>query len=281
MLLGDRLGFGDEIMAAGEAQRIYEQGGQKVAITDRSGAVRWSDIWRGNPAIASVEESRLGGVQRIRNGPNARPYNANMPFTAKSGVKFTDWRARDHRGRIYLTEDEIAIGRSVRERLGPYWVVEPSPSARSNPNKRWPFERFQALVGQVVAWRWVQPLHKESQPLDAVRSVSTATFRDACGLLASAEGYVGTEGGLHHAAASLGIPAVVIFGGCMSVETFGYPEHVNLADDGPESPCGRWLLCAHCTQAMDRISVDQVLAACIVIGTPSRRWGPCPGMPGS
>lgn len=230
--------------------------GRKVAITDRAGRVRWSDIWRGNPIIATPEESRRDDVQRILNGPNARPYNANMPFTRHSGVTFTNWRARDNRGRLYLTEQELDLGRRLRSSVGPYWVVEPSPTARSNPNKRWPYERFQMLVNRPTTERWVQPLHPESRQLDQAIGVNAPTFREACGILASADGYLGTEGGFHHAAAALGILAVVIFGGCMSVEALGYPEHVNLADDG--APCGRWLPCAHCRLAMEQISVDQV-----------------------
>jgi len=266
------MGWGDEILAAGEAQRIFDETGQKVAITDRSGNVRWSDIWQGNPAIATIEESLGDHVQRIINGTNARPYNANVPFTAASGVAFTDWRARDHRGRIYLSERERGYGTRLRARVGPYWVIEPSLPAKGTPNKRWPFARFQAIVQRPADWRWAQLLHHDSRQLDGVDGVSTLTFRDACGVLASAEGYVGPEGGLHHAAAALGIPAVVLFGGCMSVETFGYPEHTNIADDGPESPCGRWLPCDHCTRAMLAISVDQVWDAvkrtgCIVTRT--------------
>ena len=255
------MGWGDELLAAGEAQRLYEEAGVKVAITHRSGQVRWHDLWRDNPAIATPREAETDPVQRLINGPNARPYHdATVPFTRRSGVRFTAWRARDHRGRIYLSESELSLGRRLRADLGPYWFIEPSPTVQSNPNKRWSFTRFQQLVSDPRE-TWVQPLHHDSTVLMGAFSTATPTFRDACGLLASAEGFVGTEGGLHHAAAALRVPAVVIFGGCMSVETFGYPEHVNLADDGPESPCGRWLPCAHCARAMERITVAQVLDA--------------------
>lgn len=254
------MGWGDEILAAGAAQRLYEDTGQKVAITDRGGAVRWNDIWLGNPAIATPTEAARGRVQFMQNGPNARPYHAkNVPLTRLSGVKFTDWRARDHRGRLYLTDAERERGRRLRAD-GPYWLIEPSPVAQSNQNKRWPFDRFER-VAQRVPVRLVQLLHDDSHELMKVSGTRTPTFRDACGVLASAEGYIGTEGGLHHAAAALGIPAVVIFGGCMSVETFGYPEHINLADNGPESPCGRWMPCTHCVRAMAAISAAQVLDA--------------------
>lgn len=255
------MGYGDELMAAGEAEKLYNELGLKVVITDQRGRRRWSDIWDGNPAIATEADIARGKVQYITNGPNARPYNANVPFTAQAGIKFTDWRARDHRGRIYLTDEERELGTSTRDRVGPYWVIEPSPIASSNPNKQWFHERFADVVRQVSDRAWVQGVHSSFRPIEGITYVPTKTFRLACGLLSAASGYLGTEGGLHHAAAALGIPAVVIFGGCMSVETFGYPEHLNIADDGPDSPCGRWVPCEHCRQAMEAITVDRVVSA--------------------
>jgi ADP-heptose:LPS heptosyltransferase len=243
-------------LAAGEAQVLYERTGVKVAVTDARFRVRWHDVWAGNPAIASLADlAENVPLQYLQNAPNLRPYNSSNPFTVDSGVTFTDWRARDHRGKLYLTEAERALAPS-----GDYWLIEPSPMGNSNPNKRWPFERFQRVVERVIG-PWVQTVHPDSVALAGALQVPARTFREACGVLAGAKGYLGTEGGLHHAAAALGIPAVVIFGGCMSVECLGYPEQTNLVDEGPETPCGRWVDCEHCRQAMDRITVEQVMSA--------------------
>lgn len=248
-------------MAAGEAQRVYDADPSKrAAICDLHGDVRWHDLWDGNPILAKPDDVAAGEqVHRITNGVGCRPYAVN-PWTRQSGITFTDWRARDHRGKLYLTPSEIATGQVFRELVGPYWVIEPSPSRQSNPNKQWPWSRFVQVV-QAQGPTWVQMIHADSKVLGRVELVSSPSFRAACAILAHAEGFLGTEGGLSHAAAALGIPAVVIFGGCMSVETFGYPEHVNLVNDGPESPCGRWLPCEHCQAAMERISVQRVVDA--------------------
>lgn len=234
----------------------------KVAICDRASNVRWSDLWQGNPAVATPMDVTAGVPHhRIVNAPNARPYNANVPFTRESGVRFTDWKARDHRGRIYLTPQELAHGQRIAWEYGPYWVIEPSPQTQSSPNKRWHLDRFAEVVEAIPEVLWVQPLHRESKELDGAEGVPTSTFREACGLLAGAAGFLGTEGGLHHAAAALGIPSVVIWGGCMSVEHLGYPEQTNLVDTGPGSPCGKWVPCEHCHDAMDRITVSEVVKA--------------------
>lgn len=256
------MGFGDEIMAAGHAQRVYDEDpSRRVAICDVRGRPRWSEIWDGNPIIASPSAVAGGEpVHRIANAVGCRPY-LEYPFTERGGSHFTAWRACEHLGRLYLTVDELNRGKAIARRYDRYIVVEPSPIATSNVNKAWPASRFARLVAEYPDVAFVQLMHPESKPLWNVALVPVRTFREACGILQYAAAYVGPEGGLHHAAAVLNVPAVVIFGGCMSVRTTGYPTHLNLADDGPETPCGRWVPCAHCRDAMDRITVDVVAGA--------------------
>lgn len=256
------MGFGDELMAAGHAQRVYDRDPSKrVAICDRNGRARWDPLWDGNPIIAPPHRvEACEDVHRIQNALGCRPY-IKYPFTRSSGWTFTNWRAADHLGRLYLTEQEQANGAHVRQALGSFVVIEPSPVSKSNPNKAWGFDRFVALVKANPSQRFVQFKHPDAKLIKGVTAVPAPTFRDACGVLAASAGYVGPEGGLHHASAVLGVPAVVIFGGCASVKTTGYPMHINLADDGPETPCGKWLPCAHCQAAMAKITVEQVTQA--------------------
>jgi len=194
------------------------------------------------------------------------------PFDVAVGWEFTTWRARDHRAKLYLTSEERGLGIALAVRVGGYVVVEPSPGAKSNPNKRWPFDRFAAVVAACPHIRFVQMLHSESTPLPGAEHVATADFRAACGVLAAARGYLGTEGGLHHASAALGVGGVVIFGGCASVATTGYDLHINLADTGPRSPCGQHRPCEHCRAAMDAIGVLDVCTALeTALGEPWRQ----------
>src|SRR5262249_3229320 len=86
-----------------------------------------------------------------------------------------------------------------------------------------------------------------------------ATFRDALCVLSLARLYIGPEGGLHHAAAALGVPAVVIFGGFNSPKATGYAWHSNIV--APGEPCGTVAYCLHCRDAMKSITVERVLNA--------------------
>lgn len=267
------MGVGDDIMAAGHAQVAHDRDpDRRVAICDDQWRPRWHAIWEGNPVIASPKEVLTGTpAQFIRNAANCRPY-IQYPFTRETGWRVTPgWRARDQVGRIYLTDAERRFADAVRHE-GPFVVIEPWVAPKATPNKLWPFARYARVVAECAeVLRFVQPIYERRRPLPGAIAIE-ATFREACALLDASEGYVGPEGGLHHAAAALGKPATVIFGGFMDPDVTGYPSHTNLtgralppgARGRPRPPvpvCGSYLPCAHCRGCLDRITVDQVVDA--------------------
>lgn len=251
------MGMGDEIVAAGQAQRLYDADtSARVAIFGLDGKPRWSPIWDGNPILATPADVAAGErVQRLVSGPNCRPYIV-YPFSEQTGWTFDKtFRCRDHVAQIYLTEAERAYGEATRAADGPYVLVEPYTK---HVNFRWPLLKWHALVAACPDLTFVQHTHADSPRIPGAIAVP-ATFRAACGLIAAADLYVRSESGLCHAAAALGVPQVTIFGGCMDPEVMGgYPGQTVLSD-GP--PCGRWLPCAHCAETMARLSVDTVMAA--------------------
>jgi len=227
-----------------------------VAICERSGAPRWHVLWEGNPVIAHPSELKKIPHTYVTNGTGARPYIV-YPFTRQTGWRYhTAWRARDHVGRLYLTDHDMRLGRSLPS---PFVVIEPNAKSDTTRNKVWSWDRYAAVVEAYPQIQFVQPLHKDSKPLPGVRTVTASTFREACGVLAASIGYVGTEGAFHHAARALHKLAVVVVGGAINWEVLGYPEHLGIVDDGPDSPCGSWLPCRHCAAALDAITVDRVV----------------------
>ena len=119
------------------------------------------------------------------------------------------------------------------------------------------------------AWHGWEELFKHDLPWLQLGDVTvkrytkwkeTATFRDALKVLSKAKLFVGTDGGLHHAAATLGIPSVVIWTGFTSPRHLGYDTHRNI-HDGSE-PCGTYdSVCQHCLLKSKAITVEQVLDA--------------------
>jgi ADP-heptose:LPS heptosyltransferase len=254
------MGIGDEILAAGQAQRAYDADPSRlVAICGADGRARWHPIWDGNPIIAHPDTCAAGElVQCVINGPGARPYIV-YPFTKETGWTFNRaFKAREHIARLYLTREERTRGTEAMAAYGPYVLIEPYTK---HDNLRWPFERWTALVAACSDLTFVQHIHPDSTLVPGAH-YEPATFREACGLLQSARLYVRSESGLCHAAAALGRPTVTIWGGCMDWEVLGgYPGQTGLVDREDGSPCGRWHPCPHCHAALARITVDEVVTA--------------------
>lgn len=253
------MGLGDEIMAAGQAQVLFEKGdGRRVVICDHHERPRWHPVWENNPIILRPEQTGRERVYLVKNDRFCRPYII-YPFTRDSGWNYNkNWRARDYRGRVYLTAEEEAIGLRLQRTLGRYAYIEPSVKEDSTTNKDWGLDRFAGVVLNNRDIPFVRVVHGDPRPLLGAMQFSGLTYRQAAGILKHAALYVGVEGGMHHTAMAFGVPAVVIFGGAIDVEVLGYPEHVNVVDTGPGSPCGSYLPCRHCAEALDRITVAHV-----------------------
>ena len=265
------MGYGDEIMVSGEARRLQEADPDRrpVAVFGDNTHRRWSSLWEKNPRIlpTSADLFDRSTYLKLVNGPGCRPYVdyarmraqfdslfPGVPFTTKLRDhrlpwRYTDWRATP--GELYCVESLSPRG---------YIVVEPNPKANGNPNKDWGWNRWRALVAAAkwTAHPWVQLGPPGTRLLEGVAHIETPTFRDAAQVLSGAAALVTGDGGLHHAAAALGVPAVVIFGGISSPANLGYDAHINLWDAGDESPCGQWVPCGHCKAAMAAIKVETV-----------------------
>lgn len=242
----DNIGIGDEIIASGQAKAMQQIDPRPVLIIDMHGRPRWSPIWNGNPRI--VRERRGNYFQGLLNGPNARPY-----IEAKHATRWV-WKDnfRVVPGEIYLTPLERAFAEPYRGRV----LIEPNVKSKPEAiNKAWQPKRWQAVVDSELA-DMVQTGAAGVPTLAGVERVVTSDFRLACAVLSVCRAFVGTEGGLHHAAAALGVPAVVLFSGFIPPKITGYETHRNIYYGG--GACGSRLPCVHCKEAMEAISVDEV-----------------------
>lgn len=138
---------------------------------------------------------------------------------------------------------------------GDYIIVEPHIKEPAGgilylgTNKAW--DKWDELLK--LDMPWLQIGVKQAK----VRQVQTRTFRMAMAMVANAKLVVTTDGALHHAAAALGVPAIVLWGGFISPKILGYPTHINIWNGA--KPCGLFgEVCPHCREAMQSISVEQV-----------------------
>lgn len=252
------MGWGDEVVAAGQAQRLWEDNpSRRIGIFGTDAKPRWHPIWDGNPIIATPADIAGGeNVRPLISGPGCRPYIV-YPFSEDTGWTFNlQFRCRDHIAKIYLTGEERGIGTNARA-FGSYILIEPHTK---HENFRWPLAKWQALVDACRDLTFVQHIHKDTPgELRGVLTLGPLTFRQACGVIASADLYVRSESGMCHAAAALGTPQVTIFGGCMNPSVMGdYPGQTVLYDNRGGSPCGKWRACDHCAAIMRDLSVETV-----------------------
>lgn len=111
----------------------------------------------------------------------------------------------------------------------PFIVIEPNIKPRASPCKQWPFEYYQQIVtrlrGQVPFLQLV-PKHGQQRVLKGVTTVQT-NLRETAGYLSKALLFLGPEGGMHHIAAAVRCPAIVIFGAYIPPSITGYNFHHN------------------------------------------------------
>ena len=265
------MGIGDEIMASGEAERVYRNDPlkKKVIICDKQGRARMHEVWKGSPIIEEPNNiSPEKEYTKITNGIGARPY-AKAPFRNDEGWRWTDWCAEDNRGRIYLSESEKQFGLDLKAAVGNYIVIEPNVKVRSTRNKVYPFDKYAQVVSSIPRL-FVQVGEKETRRLPGIVFKWTPLFRDACSILAQADLYVGSEGALHHAAAALNVPAVVFFGSAISTRNLGYHEHMNIVGPEDHAPCGSYEPCVKCQEFIDSYSekdmIDTINYALLMFG---------------
>jgi hypothetical protein len=252
------LGYGDEIMATGMARGAKSRG-KRIAFGDGQRIIYspWSEmIFRGNPNIARPGQEGASDLEWIAHHKGNRLYNSISPDKRRW---IWNLRFRPTPGEMFFTEDELRFAAG----LAPGFVlVEPNVPWKKTcaPNKDWGATRYArvALELQKQGHRIVQFGYAgASHRLTYAKHVMPPTFRHALAVLARAALYIGPEGGLHHGAAAVGIPAVVLFGGFIPPQVTGYDTHTNLT--GGAIACGKLKRCDHCINAMNGISVDQVV----------------------
>lgn len=235
-------------MASEDAKYYNEQSGLRVVFADENKRISYNrDIFKNNPRVAENPEPGER-VVRIENYAGNRPYIRGV-FEDRFIWNDT-FKARP--GEFWLDEQEKKIG------IADAVIIEPYVKDHHvfSQNKAWPLERWQALVDSLPDIRLVQLGLPDRKALKGVRKINTRRFREALPYLNKARLVVTTDGGLHHARAALGRDAVVLWGGLIPPTILGYGLHRNIWH-GAEG-CGSRYLCAHCREAMESITVDEV-----------------------
>lgn len=251
------MGVGDNLLATGLARGAAARG-KRIAFGDGQSII-WDHhsetIFRGNPNIAPPGSEGAHDLQWIAHYRGRRLYNRQAGNKWHWNITF-----RATAGEVFFTADELHQARRAGQG---FVLIEPNvPTFKTcAPNKQWPVDRYDKLARYLRkdGYEVGQFLYGSGHQIPAARQIKTRGFRDALAMLAQASLYIGPEGGLHHGAAAVGIPAVVLFGGFIPPSVTGYDSHTNLT--GGAEACGSLRKCEHCLAAMDVISIEDVHSA--------------------
>lgn len=236
-------------MAAAQARHLNAATGKKVKIVDKMDKARWNVMWEGLPYIARPEEE--GEFVTLKNGSGCRPY-VDYRKTTKEKWAYTSWRVPAP-GEIRFNERERPYELLGENKI----IIEPTLKANASPNKQW--GRWKELVTKYPKLNWAQMGARPELVLPNTEFIKTPSFRHACAVIKGAKLCVLPEGGLHHAAAAVNTPAVVIFGGMTSPHNTGYHDNQISIYYSPDSPCGWRLPCLHCKKGMGEITAETVI----------------------
>ena len=249
------MGWGDELIVTGQVRELAARTGKRVRIVyERAG--RWHEAFEHNPRIAQRGE-KGDFAELVPRDDWRRPYCAH-----KGADRWTWRRYRPPRGELWFTPQEQAFGALHAGRV----VLEPHIKAGASPNKQWGWIRWNKLAWLIRERLGITPTQiglGTSELLDGAEHIGTSSMRLAAALISRARAIVVPEGGLHHVAAAVGTPAVVIFGGYIAPEVTGYPEQRSFFRATQHYPlgCGYRIPCEHCKVSMAAIAPEDVFKA--------------------
>lgn len=250
-----RVGFGDEIMGSGMARGAHAKG-KRVAFGDGQ-RISWSswcpEIYYNNPNVAPPGSERDQDLIWVDHYKGRRKYNKLVNGRWVWNLDF-----RPTPGEFFFDEQETNVAKAFKPG---FVVIEPNVPWHKSvaPNKDWGEGKYEEVARRLILQGVdvIQFKHKNSRRIiQQAAIVELPKFRHVISALSQAALYIGPEGGMHHASAAVGVPAVVLFGGFIPPAVTGYEGHVNLT--GGAEACGHIEKCDHCKRAMSNISVDEV-----------------------
>lgn len=240
------MGIGDEIMALGLCERASEQTGNPVSIVGMYGNPRDFDIWHGNP------HWNYNAQQKITDGGGSRNYIEG--WKGRQAIYNLNYRARA--GRIHLDKSHRNFANEYCNK--PFAVISPRIKKGASPNKDWGENKWAEVIKEFSIKVYQLSPDKNEKPIDGAELIVTPSVKHACAIISRAALVLCNEGGTHHMAASMRVPAVVVFGSFVPPTVTGYEFHHNLAVQTDHGYCGKWDVCKTCQESLKIITPEMV-----------------------
>lgn len=256
------VGLGDELMAVGEAAALSHSTGRKVAIGRDLRSLVHSPMELHCPWVVQRGED-VSNVELLRNYEGHRPYIDYQSSVGGRQVTVSSHRPRP--GRLFFSDEENDASYGIMTGLEKSTLVAPHVKGSfSGPNKGWPPGHWRKLVRMLagLGHQVVQISPPKTPEIKGVHGSIKVPVRLALASMRWAACVVTTEGLLHHAAAGIALPAVVLWGERTDPNVLGYAGQQHLVNRIDGRWCGSTRrVCDHCTRAMEGITPGWVVAA--------------------
>jgi ADP-heptose:LPS heptosyltransferase len=140
-------------------------------------------------------------------------------------------------------------------------------TSSKEPSKNWPSQYWQRLTLELYSKYDIVQLGAESEinlPC-TLRLAEKLNLRESIAVMEKCQLFIGPDSFLMHAAASIGLRSVIIFGGRVTPNNTGYDNNINLFERIDCGPC--WIhkedgeVCQNNLECLARIKVDTVLGS--------------------
>lgn len=261
------MGFGDALMASGEVRELRSiKPNFKFIIGDGKKSY-WNEIFDNNPYI--IKETELNNYKNvcwIKNYEGNRPYRNYGNHLPKNNYNWKN-KFKVKKGEIFFSKNENALANkaiiSIKKKIGEKKLIFIEPYVKKRlgyENRDWGFDKWQKVVTELKnKYEFIQFSYGTNTPIKGCINIHGLNFRSSVAILSKCDLFIGTEGGMHHAAAAVNTKAVVIFGGHISPNITGYDFHTNLYIKNSLSPCGNKFFCDHCQKCLEEITIEKVI----------------------
>ena len=261
------MGVGDALMASGEVKELRKKNPDAKFIIGDGKRSYWNEVFDHNPHIIRGSEiNNYTQIIWINNYEGNRPYRNYGDEFPKDNY---NWKKtfRPKKGEIFFNNDEKKLSEkvisSIKKKIGNKKIIYIEPHVKKRlgyENRDWGINKWQDVVLKLKdQFEFIQITYGENIPLKGCINIHGLNFRNSVAVLSKCDLFIGTEGGMHHAAAATSRKSIVIFGGHISPEITGYNDQINLYTNSEKSPCGVKTVCKHCKESMGKISTEMVV----------------------
>lgn len=243
------MGMGDDMMWLGEAYKVHQETGKKIA-PQKDGRIRSINFSK-QPAFQNIDWLSIDGYP-----VEQRPNNGKRWYHDVENYKPIP-------ARLQLTSHEESYGKSIKAQHGDYIVINPDAKTNAHhaSNKHWPKNYWYELTELLKQKGKTVIRCRPSGNFEFAGAIDiTTNVRDFFAIIKYASYVITTDGLAHHTAAAFNIPCTVIWGHCTSPKHLGYEYQKDLVTDLAGAPCYTIHKdCDVCKKAMQKITPKQVL----------------------